>query len=293
MTTSKPLIQELVLSGKKLPLNTLLTFNIDRDALVIPDPTRDKVLAKLRNAWTKVAGNTLDKFPNVALLCDIDWHWVTDRGKLPKRIRSFMHKEFKFEVSEYIQSEIGNVCLNELPTSQNYYFDISTKLNWRKGDFGDHQSCFLNVSGAPTCQVSTMQRNGKFNALRFFRPFDSDIAQNHSSGYDGVSYTQDGQLYLGVSRAWLFRHSEDATVLFNSYGFNMSTSADILSRYLGTSKYTVGIDETDIDINGSQGYWISKEKSKRDWVDFDAWSDHHRYNDNYLVLDDPEEDPDF
>jgi len=275
MTTSKPLIQEQVLSGKKLPLNTLLTYNIDRDSLVIPDEIRDKVLVKLRNAWTKAAGNTLDKFPNIALLSDIDWRWITDRGKLPKRIRSFMHKEFDFEVSEYIQSEIGNICLNELPGSQDYYFDIATKLNWRNGDFGDHQSCFLNVSGSPTSEVSTMQRDGRFKALRFFRPFESDVAQNHANAYDGVSYTQDGQLYLGVSRAWLFRATDDSTVLFNSYGYNMSMSADILSRYLGMPKYSVGIDETDIGVNGSHGYLISKDKPTNEWIDFDVWDGDH------------------
>lgn len=269
---------ELVLSGKEFIPNTLLTFTIDRDQLVIPDDTRDKVLKKLGFAWTKVAGNTYDTFPTIALRSDIDWTWLTDRGTLPKRIRSFMHKEHKFEVSDNILGQLGDICLKDLPKSQDYYFDVSTQLNWRSGDFGDHQSCFLNHDGSPGYTLKRMDDDGRFAALRFFRPFPkNDEVLNHSVGFDGVTYTKEDEIYMGVSRSWLFHTSEESTILFNSYGYNTSTSAEIFGRYLGIPKKEVSIEDTDLHINGDYGFIFSNSKEKApDYVQMDFWENGYR-----------------
>jgi len=259
--------QMISLSGRDVPLNSLINFSINRDDLVIPDEVRELVLNKVSNAWTKIKGNTLDTFPWDKLRAGIDWKWMTNRGKLPKRIRSFMHKEFEFSVSDNIIEQVGDICLKELPTTQEYFFDVSDNLHWRSGDFGDHQSCFLNSDGSPSSSVEMMEENGHFLALRFFRPFgdyDPDIT---NITHPNVSYIKDSKLYLGVSRAWLFQKelAGPYPLLFNSYGYNIATSADILSRYLEVPKKWVDIHGTCLHINSCGGYVLGSDYKEGDF----------------------------
>jgi hypothetical protein len=272
LASPEVLAAETRLSGKDLPLNKLLNFSVNRDDLLIPDDVREAVLNKLCNAWTKVEGNTKNSFPWDVLRGDIDWQWLTDRGKLPKRIRSFMHKEFKFEVSDNIVGQIGDICLDELPATQKYYFDISDNLVWRSGDFGDHSSCFTNPNGKPSSSVEKMSETGDFLALRFFRPFGTYDPDVTSVTQNNVSYVEDDKLFLGTSRAWLYAPSEDKTLLFNSYGYNTATSADIFSRYLEIPKKWVAIQGTGLHINGCGGYILDPKGYKPNSYEMDFWT---------------------
>ena len=252
-----------VFSGKELPLNQLLNFKIDKENLVIPEDNRHNILDYIYSLNDEVS-QKINRLITQHLNKGFDWRWSTDKGKLPKRIAKAIAEYWpELKLNEKDLAEIGDLALEGMPKSNEYNFDISTTLNWRKGDFGDRNSCFLSRSGNEEySQVKTMRKAKEFYALRYFKDFGYYDEESTSISQPNVAYFENDHLWLGISRMWLYRKSDDELVAFNSYGYDTTSSSEVLAQYLGAKKTQVPISAPIMVNNAGKGYWISNRQDK-------------------------------
>lgn len=112
-------------------------------------------------------------------------------GKMTKRLAAYLHDHYNFDLSQGWISAIGNFLSAEAPTGK-FYYDITNKLNWSRGDFGDHDSCFM---GGRINVLRTIEDEGGF-AMRYWREDKKE----------------------GTGRAWLMPGPEGLPIMFNAYG---------------------------------------------------------------------------
>ncbi len=167
-----------------------------------------------------------------------------DHGKMTTRITNYLFKHYdKAEISKPYQSAIGSFLAAEAPTGA-FHYDITNKLNWKKGDFGDAGSCFM---GGRTNVLCTMEDEGGF-ALRFWKK------------------SKDG-MFSGMARAWLMPHpsGEPTPILFNAYGCSLDQYAsrlrvildDVPMRLVYLDNY--GSNTGDFYINQRMGLVLGSE----------------------------------
>lgn len=116
------------------------------------------------------------------------WLNVSEEGKMTTRIQKYVKDNYGVKLPQKVISGIGNYLADEAPTGSTEY-DITSRFNWRAGDFGDHGSCFF---GSRTNVLRMLEEEGGL-ALRFWK----------------------GD--RGIGRAWMLNSSE-GPVVFNAYG---------------------------------------------------------------------------
>lgn len=152
------------------------------------------------------------------------WKWVETngqfRGKLPKRVSSYVRRWGGKRLTTEQLSIIGNIAKENLLSEVSYTFDFTDKFNWEAGDFGDSCSCFW---GCRNMAKGVMEKEGVL-AIRFY------------AGYSGIG------------RAWLYKLSDTQWILFNAYGLSTIDCANIFARFLGGWEY----DEVVLTVNGEE-----------------------------------------
>lgn len=109
-----------------------------------------------------------DALPNYTF----DWRFETDRGKLPKRIRSFVYKATGAKLSDDACEKIGNIAQMTRFYGSAFYFDFCAQANWNRGDFGDPDSCYWTNRNK---QRIMMNGNDRTAFIRFYTDKDYDI----------------------------------------------------------------------------------------------------------------------
>src|SRR3990167_5710620 len=117
----------------KIVLNEEFRVNIPQEEL--PEPRRVELVRYL-TAVTKAP----------PLPPNWDWHWVVRKGKyagtMPKRISSFYHKEHELDLDPKLLKWIGNFAKKNSSPAQDYYFDVTDRILWEAGQYGDSGSCY-------------------------------------------------------------------------------------------------------------------------------------------------------
>lgn len=130
------------------------------------------------------------------------------RGKLPKRIASFLKKEYNIKLTSEQRTAIGNIAKSYMLSDINYTFDLVDKFDWKDGDFGDGDSCFW---GTNALALDVLMKEGVL-AIRFY---DESLADCPGSG-----------------RAWIYKWDQNTWILFNSYGLETRAAAGVLAKFL-------------------------------------------------------------
>lgn len=249
---------------KTIPLDKIVEFKLTSNNSPLGPETVDEIM-KVSYEGFKSEKGIFEQFPFGKLDKDIEWKWQAERGSLPKRIESWFYKEYKIKLDPTITSNIGNIARAVIPKDQIYHFDFTKKLDWRKGDFGDPQSCFFSSDG-PGMSPKLMQESGRFYAIRFFK----QIPQNSSVTLDVPRYYEDEDAYyIGISRSWMGdspKKDSSMKVIFNGYGLTTQQISAIVSDYFDADYKKVYVSNTDLYINGD-GYVIGDKEEVRRFGD--------------------------
>jgi hypothetical protein len=157
------------------------------------------------------------------------WGWIETRGayhgKLPKRVAAYLKAIYALKLTPEQISEIGNIARDHVLPGSTYLFDFTDKFDWSSGGFGDCGSCFW---GCRDVARGVMEKVGVI-AIRF---------------YDALGYS-------GIGRAWLYKLSDTQWILFNAYGGNTITYANIFAHFLrDVTDRQWEYDNVNLTVNG-------------------------------------------
>ena len=96
-------------------------------------------------------------------------------GTMPKRISKYLYKGYKLKISSAFMAEIGNIARTHTLKDDIYVFDITQRLTWDAGDFGDDGSCYF---GGEYNHSRVGLINAEQYALRLFRPKEEKVEIN-------------------------------------------------------------------------------------------------------------------
>ena len=133
------------------------------------------------------------------------WLPTTQQGRMSKRIAAYMFKRYKESVETRLLETIGTYLGQNSPSGP-WMFDITNNLNWKGGDFGDHDACFMSNR---RYVLDAMMEDG-CTAIRFYDQLEKP---------------------LGVGRAWI-APSEHGPVIFNAYGPQLDLVKGRISQLL-------------------------------------------------------------
>lgn len=173
---------------------------------------------------------------------NIEWTWKTSRGTLPKRIASYVKKEFGIKLSTEVITKIGNYAADNTNKGKSYIFEVDNLKSgfWDAGDFGDDGSCFWGGRS----MVKELLQDYDFYAIKFY-----ETAENQC---------------CGIGRCWA-KPIKNGFVIFNTYGpYSQLEVARMLANYLGTlyKKIYLYNDNNSGDllyINNASGLYIGKD----------------------------------
>ena len=152
---------------KEIPEDQLVEFTLSSDSMDISPPAQETIKDLIRTA-------TLSK--DVFYRGGLDWRWKTMRGTLPKRLDSWYYKKYQKSLGDKLVSEIGNIARKDIPKDQVYNFDITRKLDWAQGEFGDAGSCFFTSDKKPSGSIEWMKDRPHRYAIRFFKKFSNRVS---------------------------------------------------------------------------------------------------------------------
>lgn len=137
--------------------------------------------------------------------------WMTPEGAFPKRVTRHMYKQHNIKMHPDDVRYIGNIAKQNM-ASRHILFDITRRITWAHGDYGDRHSClWTEYEGA----LGAMMQAG-IGAIRIYNPAGK-----------------------GVGRAWLYPlSSRKQFILFNAYGpLQVRVIANHLSQAFGNYNY--------------------------------------------------------
>lgn len=175
-----------------------------------------------------------------------DWRWewkVGGKGEyvgaLPKRIQKYFYQTHNIKLDSAAVSQVGNIAstaTDKEPTL--YYCDITNRIDWEPGAFGDYDSCYWGCRGRA---LDMLRENSGFA----FRVFEDSTYRN------------------GKARAWLAPHKTSA-VMFNGYGLDLLVLVRILSIHFGYAYYkrvrltNNHVADGTLWINGGTGWMLGE-----------------------------------
>jgi hypothetical protein len=129
--------------------------------------------------------------------------------KISTQVRDFILQFYGIKCTTEFIEKVGNIVGHHQPKETEVHYDILKECSWNAGDFGDHQSCFWGSS-----YWDIHFSNGGL-AMRFFNP----KAPTKGLGRCLISPLKyDGHDFYAV---------------FNSYGFSLPTTAEIVNTIVG------------------------------------------------------------
>ena len=245
-----------------------------------------------------------DKY-KVDLPADFSLEWTVGKkaeyaGNFPTRIKLFLKKVHGIKMSGPDISEVGNIGKRNTITADEFTFDFTKEFDWEDGDFGDGGSCYW----AGRAGARKMLEDHDSLAIRFYEP-ETCRCRCHREACRGCedetsdcgcechqktfpekerkccgTFHQRIPKLEGMGRAWIifpetsaFKDENgdrlgdkvDICAVYNSYGPQLTTTAQIVARYLGGLSYkeVKFFNNKDTDgtlyINNSKCILIGKE----------------------------------
>lgn len=223
-------------------INQIQSFTIPPEYHQLVESERLRILEIIFHAYVKKYSACNVYFPIVELLRQ-EWRWQSGRGRtLPKRLELVLRKH-KIILSNDTWGAIGNDIRETIPANDEYIFDITNNFGWKAGDFSDNGSCMFHGRREVKEQ---MEKDGRFYALRFYRPLPTHSAISSGAGDIANNWMinflrQEGnkrirhiallgnQKLQGIARCWMFKGKvslrkdnkvslHTVYILFNSYG---------------------------------------------------------------------------
>jgi hypothetical protein len=182
------------------------------------------------------------KLEDESIRLPVDWEWVAKVGgkgefvgSFAKRVAKYAHVYHNKRLHSDFLGVIGSLVSQHTATESVYTYDITRRIEWSAGDFGDSGSCYWGCrSGA-----RTMIEENNGGAVRLYR----DTGR-------------------GYARCWITPHG-DGYVIWNGYGETTATFANIVSAifsmpYKRVSLSNQGSDTNTLWINGGFGYYVAE-----------------------------------
>lgn len=178
------------------------------------------------------------------------WKWGSDTdnpygaGSWAKRTGKWVYDVYRRKLSSDLMGRIGNMVGEVMTASEEYWWDLTDKFDWKSGDFGDNGSCFWGCY-SETKQV-IIDAGGM--AIRCY----------------------DGENGRGIARAWIMSVN-GGWVLWNAYGKLLVEMADIVRLSLDesiTRKIVLrnyGCSGDSFYINGGSGYAVG-DVAFHEWI---------------------------
>ncbi len=161
-------------------------------------------------------------------------------GSIQKRIIKYMYDALKIrfkDLSDKQQTKIDKTISNIMATQQlperPYYYDITDRLDWPSGTFGDMGSCFLNATGK-TNYSTFITRCPEYYVLRIF----NHVPEEQVDIFPRVFYkADDGSAFTGTSRCLIWKPSRysDAILIHNAYGYTLNQFAMLAPQIFGVN----------------------------------------------------------
>lgn len=183
----------------------------------------------------------------------VEWRWMHQDRKLTTRIKKYMFDEYGIRLTPKDLETIGNFASqNYLPKTKLWY-DITDKLGWQAGDFGDYGSCYW------TSRVGAKEMLYEHGALamRLWKPI----------------YGQEDQ-FEGYARAWLYPITDDTHVIFNAYGEHLNTFGILTATVSGHDYKSIGLCNNKyfrgtLWINNGKGILVGPPSALDKYWDYD------------------------
>lgn len=241
--------------------NKLYEFWINSEYALLPPKIIEQMINVVQFVYN-IEGRGLQQFfPFRTLANDIHWAPMHVGGALVKRIAKWCKDNLDFKLSNDVKTALGSVMRMATLKDQTFYFDIVTEFRWRRGNFGDHDSCFFGSGGGSRQDIPrAMEKEGKFAAIRFFKRLPNKMTcyKTDDSQDQNIYYADENYYHQGYSRAFMCfdafnkkgttyykGFSTDAsypmTIIFNGYGYNTEQIGGIVSQFLGLSSKKIGL----------------------------------------------------
>lgn len=204
--------------------------------------------------WEQEYG--LNKYPDLNIIKRIHWTPAVVKNRtFVKRVAEAVREYWNINLPAQALTAIGNVKGLHSTFDGEVIYDITDRLDWDAGDFGDSSSCFWSSrAGIRTA----MKRDGRFYALRIWEPRErpTGIYDMALASRPGQTKIFNKQLVRGIARSWLFEDLVTVTIgketadipiviLFNSYGISIHQQATLLGSILNKPKQIVRLSNND------------------------------------------------
>lgn len=221
-----------------MKLNEKITCNL-------PDSITDTGIAAINEHLVGLGYPTLpDTF---------DLSWLVTRGEyagtFPKRVSSWLKREHGKKIDSLSLSKIGNLAKMHGNDGSQIIYDVTDRLDWNAGDFGDSGSCFW---GSYAQTRYHFQQSG-FLAMRL--------------------YDENGN---GTSRSWVAPNlpEDGCYIMFNGYGRQLVVQARVLATDLGLSYKKIRLSNfgeytSEFYINSGVGYLLGLPEQIEDVEEYD------------------------
>lgn len=182
---------------------------------------------------------------------------VNRHGKLSKRIKRNLRRDFDIVLTDKTVEEIGNIMANHSLGSREYLVEFTDDFRGTIGQYGDGGSCFQEGNGYHS-NLIRMEKSDCFSVFRVEKP-ESDEYPNGRK----------------LARAWAFTapDPDGGIVLFNSYGLWLDKTAILAGKLLDLDPRPVDFYTDWIAVNDRTCYALGGESDTYrpdilyDWVD--------------------------
>jgi hypothetical protein len=199
-------------------------YKVPTEIGVIP-PEAFKECARWIESYDDIAANVLRNRMNG------NWKlWLSNEGSWPKRFAKFYYTDWAGRnINPNLLSILGEK-IKRYHLSTNYsFFELSNKINWKAGDFGDNMSCWFTPYYAKEPMTSIFMEAGGI-AIKFYE--------------SEAKYTENPNKGIGRCWGWLM---DENFYIFNTKGeLTIGQAALIISKGLDM-KYS----SLDLQLNGS------------------------------------------
>ena len=237
--------------------NKLYEFRLNSEYTDLPKATIQRI-TKCVTADYIMQGKYLQKpFPYHSFSAEIEWRWMATRGALTKRIAKWLKDNADTTLLDTTKTAIGTVVRDSITKNQDYYFDVTTDLQWQAGNFADGNSCFYTTADRKGIPKAMMAEN-RFAAVRFFKRYNNALLKRKTDEPNNIYYADDNYYYQGISRAYIcfdayrlnnvkmykmfdLYQNIPLMVVFNGYGFSTKLIASILSSFTGLQTKRISI----------------------------------------------------
>lgn len=242
--------------------NKIYEFWVNSEYSLLPPEIIEQMIQAVMFAYYIRGPFLKPPFPARTLANQIHWAPMHTGGALVKRIAKWCKDTLEFKLTDDVKTALGGIMRKAVMKDQTYYFDVVTRLKWNRGNFGDHDSCFL-TGGARQDIPQAMEEENKFAAIRFFKRCPNKLTGYQTNEDGNIYYADSNYYYTGYSRAFMCFDNykfKDVTypqiIIFNGYGFSTEKIGGLVAQFLGSSTKKIGLTN---NRSASGGLYVNSD----------------------------------